>query len=83
MSSSSVVALTPNCLIQLDKREIPEEVSEGTADPKDAAEQRVGRGSQSAAPWGLDRIDARYGLDGTYNYDTARGQGVKICALLS
>ena len=40
MSSSSVVALTPNCLIQLDKREIPEEVSEGTADPKDADEQR-------------------------------------------
>ena len=26
---------------------------------------------QTDAPWGLDRIDARTGLDGTYSYETS------------
>ena len=32
-------------------------------------------GTQDNAPWGLDRIDSRSGLDGSYNYD-ATGDGV-------
>ena len=33
------------------------------------------RATQSSPPWGLDRIDQRLGLDGTYTYGTT-GQGV-------
>jgi len=33
--------------------------------------------TQSNAPWGLDRSDARTGLDGAYTYD-ATGQGVNV-----
>ncbi|CAB9525681.1 Subtilisin-like protease 1 (Fragment) [Seminavis robusta] len=33
--------------------------------------------TQTGAPWGLDRIDSRTGLDGNYNYD-ATGAGVII-----
>jgi subtilisin family serine protease len=33
--------------------------------------------TQSNATWGLDRIDARTGTDGTYTYD-ATGQGVNV-----
>ncbi|XP_022096706.1 uncharacterized protein LOC110982534 [Acanthaster planci] len=36
-------------------------------------------GSQSGAPWGLDRIDSRSGTDGVYNYNSnAQGENVKL-----
>ena len=37
-------------------------------------------GVQSNAWWGLDRIDSG-GNDNTYNYGTATGAGVRVCAL--
>jgi hypothetical protein len=46
----------------------------------DGGSQRL-TGSQASAPWGLDRIDARHGVDGQYLYGNATGRGVKICEL--
>ena len=78
LTSSSVTAVTPNCVIQLDKGELL--TGEGfkhtalSLGAQGTAGRHDGRltWSQPSAPWGLDRLDSRYGLDGSYEYGTAR-----------
>jgi hypothetical protein len=37
--------------------------------------------ARSTEPWHLDRIDQRVGMDGSYDYGTATGEGTDIYVL--
>ena len=76
IASNEVAKVTPNCLIQLG----PEEVTSESA--PSARSTFAGVANQENPPsWGLDRIDARFGLDDNYTHGTADGSGTVVYVL--
>ena len=80
LASNEVEKVSPNCRIQLSPEENPpaggdRRLSESVA----PAAAHVS--FQENPPWGLDRIDARSGLDNNYTYGTADGTGTVVYVL--
>ncbi|KAL1528129.1 hypothetical protein AB1Y20_009493 [Prymnesium parvum] len=85
LQSDEVEAVEPNCNIRLSP--IETESSPSTKSANSTSIRTWGTATKSrtiqADPpsWGLDRIDARYGLDNSYSYGAATGSGVTVYVL--
>ena len=72
-----VSAAEADCIITTPSKEEPEGEVGSWAAPMSSGSG----GSQSNAVWGLDRIDARAGLDGSYSYGNSTAAGTRIYIL--
>lgn len=78
--SDDVKEVLPNCLVKLPTNELLNAGSKDSSSLVDVA--AVGNAFQSNPPsWGLDRIDARSGLDQRYDYGTATGNETIVYVL--
>jgi len=78
LNDPSVAGVSPNCLLQLPANEAPssQDPSWNASSTSSSTSSTSSNAQQSRPPtWGLDRIDARAGLDDTYTYGEADGSG--------
>ena len=74
LNDPRIESVEADCTIKLDERELDPAFDASV----DAA---VASAQNPASSWGLDRIDSRNGLDGTYQYGTATGSSTRVYVL--